>query len=208
MNLGARLYAYTNNDTYADWVQSSWHWMESVGLISDTYDVHDGSGVDKNCTAITGTRWSYNAGVVLHTAAVMWNKTHDEIWKHRLGGVWNASSAAFFNKDLVMFEQACENSGNNGNGNCDTDQLRCVQTLSWHAFGNADVFTVSRHTTPTPSRKASSSHRGYLTSLNHSSQLPEKLPQLNVPAVTLARIAAPNGRTMASGTEPQAWDSK
>lgn len=71
MNLGARLYAYTANDEYGDWVEKSWNWMESIGLISPKYIVFDGSDDTKNCSSLDRTRWSYNAGMVLHTAAVM-----------------------------------------------------------------------------------------------------------------------------------------
>lgn len=122
MNLGARLYAYTGNETYRDYVKDSWTWMEAIGLISPDYLVFDGSDDNLNCTELDHTRWSYNAGMVLHTAAVMWNKTENETWKHRTNGVWNSSAAAFFTEEKVMYESACEPFGKTNN--CNLDQQR------------------------------------------------------------------------------------
>lgn len=124
MNLGARLYAYTGNQTYRNFAQDSWEWMESIGLIASDYQVFDGSDDTLNCTELDHTRWSYNAGMVLHTAAVMWNKTENQVWRHRVNGVWNASQPAFLNDNMTMYESACEPFGKGPGGNCNLDQQR------------------------------------------------------------------------------------
>lgn len=122
MNLGARLFAYTDNSTYGEYAEKSWLWMESIGLISGQYVVFDGSDTLLNCSELSHVLWTYNAGMALHTAAVMWNKTEDWTWKHRTNGIWNASLAYFFNQDKIMYETSCENY--NTIGNCNLDQQR------------------------------------------------------------------------------------
>lgn len=99
INLGARLYAYTGNQTYANWVNRAWDWMEGVLLISNFgegpgYGVYDGVYDTNNCTTITFLQWTYSAGMLLNTAAVMYNITGDPIWETRLYGIWNSSNVS------------------------------------------------------------------------------------------------------------------
>jgi len=72
-NIGARLARYTGNETYADWAEKTWTWMEDIGLISNTYQVFDGTSDTTNCTSIDHIQYSYNAGVYLFGAAMMYN---------------------------------------------------------------------------------------------------------------------------------------
>ncbi len=73
-NLAARLGYYTKNQTYLDWAEREWEWVESVGLISPIYQVFDGTNDDLNCSQLNHLQWSYNAGVYLLGASVMWNQ--------------------------------------------------------------------------------------------------------------------------------------
>ena len=72
-NIAARLAKYTGNTTYSEWAEKTWDWMSNVGLISDKYHFYDGSDDKINCTEINHLQWTYNAGVNLYGAAVMWN---------------------------------------------------------------------------------------------------------------------------------------
>lgn len=79
-NIAARLAKYTGNDTYAQTAISTWDWLTDIGLIDSSYNVFDGSstipsGTDLvgNCTVINKQQFSYNAGIYLHGAAVMYN---------------------------------------------------------------------------------------------------------------------------------------
>lgn len=72
-NLGARLARYTGNETYANWAEKTWSWVESVGLMSSTYAVYDGTSDTSNCSSVDHLQWSYNAGVYLFGAAMMYN---------------------------------------------------------------------------------------------------------------------------------------
>jgi mannan endo-1,6-alpha-mannosidase len=92
-NLGARLAKYTGNSTYADWAETSWNWMLSVGLIqlqpynrnqtsnftingkgAGGYVVWDGTTVVGNeCVGVNGIPYTYNAGIWLYGAAMMYN---------------------------------------------------------------------------------------------------------------------------------------
>lgn len=74
-NLAARLALYTGNQTYADWANKMWDWCAAVKLVdtSSSYEVYDGSDSLINCTELNHIRWSYNTGVFLYGAAVMYN---------------------------------------------------------------------------------------------------------------------------------------
>lgn len=73
-NMAARLGRYTGNQTYLDWADKMWDWVSTVGLVSSDYHIYDGSDDTINCTQINHIEWSYNAGVVLYGAAIMWNQ--------------------------------------------------------------------------------------------------------------------------------------
>jgi hypothetical protein len=74
INIGARLGAYTGNQTYFDWVEKTWDWMSEINLISPSYQVFDGTDVLLNCSQLDHVQWSYNSGVLLLAAATMWNQ--------------------------------------------------------------------------------------------------------------------------------------
>lgn len=121
-NLGARLARYTGNQTYADWAEKIWDWETSIGLIGSNYDVYDGSSDLQNCTSVDHLQFTYNQGIYLFGAAIMYNFTNgttQAAWQTRVEGLLNASSVFF--KDDIMYEAACEDV--NGSGTCDTDQL-------------------------------------------------------------------------------------
>lgn len=71
-NLAARLALYTGNQTYADWAERTWSWMEGVGLITPDLHVYDGTRIVDNCTEKDKNRWSYNHGIFLHGAAALY----------------------------------------------------------------------------------------------------------------------------------------
>jgi mannan endo-1,6-alpha-mannosidase len=72
-NIASRLGRYTGNQTYFDWADQMWDWINSVGLMDSTYKVYDGSDDTLNCSQINHIQWTYTAGVFLHGAANMWN---------------------------------------------------------------------------------------------------------------------------------------
>lgn len=127
MNLAARLGMYTQNQTYFDWADKMWDWVTEVGLISDTYQIFDGSDDTLNCSEFNHIQWSYNAGVFLYGSAVMWNATTDAAqakWEERINGLLNSTARIFF-QNQVMYEVACEPSGN-----CNVDQQSFKAYLS------------------------------------------------------------------------------
>ena len=75
-NIAARLGRYTGNTTYIEWAQRTWDWTVGVGYIEDREDgfhFYDGADERENCTVIRKLQWSYNAGVYLYGAAMMYN---------------------------------------------------------------------------------------------------------------------------------------
>ncbi|KAF3766203.1 family 76 glycoside hydrolase [Cryphonectria parasitica EP155] len=138
-NIGARLARYTGNDTYADWAETIWDWMETVGFIDDSYNIFDGAGFGTdagNCTDIDKTQWTYNAGIWLHGAAAMYNITNGTAqtkWKTRLDGILARTQTYFFQDD-IMYEPACE-----PQGTCTTDSLSFKAYLVRWLAGTAQL---------------------------------------------------------------------
>lgn len=56
-NLAVRLGAFTNNQTYYDWADKVYAWCESVGLISDTFQVFDGTDSLIECSELDHHEW-------------------------------------------------------------------------------------------------------------------------------------------------------
>ena len=72
--LSARLARYTGNQTYVDWAEKMWTWIEeSVLYDAATYQVNDGTSTTANCTAADHTQWSYNYGILIGGLAYMYN---------------------------------------------------------------------------------------------------------------------------------------
>ncbi|KAK4453204.1 cell wall glycosyl hydrolase [Podospora aff. communis PSN243] len=119
-NIAARLARFTGNQTYADWATKIFAWQESVGLITPNYDVYDGVTInreDGNCRETDQIQWSYNHGIYLHGAAVMYDVSgRDSLWKQRVDGILGSTINMFYN-GTVMVEKFCEEPGF-----CDIDQ--------------------------------------------------------------------------------------
>ena len=72
-NLGARLALYTGNDTYAQWAEKTFNWTQAASLMDANYHFYDGAHTTLNCSDINRVQWTYNAGVFLLGASVMYN---------------------------------------------------------------------------------------------------------------------------------------
>ena len=134
-NLAARLGAYTGNQTYFDWADKTWDWLQAVGLIGANYDIYDGTSIGDNCTSLDHTLWTYTAGIMLNGAAVMWNATTADAsastatadeWKNRTQGIWDAAVTNYFTgTSKMIMQEVCEPTDN-----CDTDQQSFKAYLS------------------------------------------------------------------------------
>ena len=79
-NLAARLARYTNNQTYADWADRTFEWMEDIKLIdTNSYAIFDGGHIEDNCSTTTNLQWTYNVGIFLHGAANMYSYVRHKI---------------------------------------------------------------------------------------------------------------------------------
>ncbi|CAJ2507889.1 Uu.00g090750.m01.CDS01 [Anthostomella pinea] len=116
-NIASRLARYTGNQTYADWAETVWDWMNEVQFMDAQYNIYDGAGVEQDCKQISKSQWTYNAGIYLHGAAVLYNYTDgNDTWKQRTEGLMTRTIDYFFDNGIVV-ERACE-----GSGLCDNDQ--------------------------------------------------------------------------------------
>lgn len=130
-NIAARLGRFTGNQTYIDWAEKTWDWMEYIGLITPSYQFYDGSDDLLNCTEWNRIEWTYNAGVFLYGAAIMWNATGADIWRERTEKILEGTQDTFYPEDKpnVMSEVSCE-----PNNTCDIDQRSFKGFLSrWMA---------------------------------------------------------------------------
>ena len=118
-NVAARLARYTGNDTYADWAEKVYKWHVETKLITDDHQVYDGAHFPTgNCSDIDQTEWTYNSGIFLHAAAVMYNITEKDEWKTVIDGFLTTTKDKFFEKDTnIIYELYCE-----GAGKCGVDQ--------------------------------------------------------------------------------------
>jgi mannan endo-1,6-alpha-mannosidase len=127
--LSARLARFTGNQTYIDWALKSYDWAFNIGLISDSYNVYDGTGDTQNCTEIDYMTWTYSLGIYMYGSAVLYNYTNgSSLWADRTEGFLNASAAFFSpydNATDIMFEIACEEVDT-----CDNDQFSFKAYLS------------------------------------------------------------------------------
>lgn len=109
-NLAARLARFTGEKAYAQWATKIWEWMVERNFIeTDTSDwkVRDGAKIANDCSEVSKTRWSYNAGLFMGGAAVMYNVTGLDVWRDRTEHLWEGSQAFFLN-DKIMYEGACQ----------------------------------------------------------------------------------------------------
>ncbi|KAK4096314.1 glycoside hydrolase family 76 protein [Parathielavia hyrcaniae] len=118
-DIGARLARYTKNQTYADWAEKTFDWLWNVQYIDhDNWAVYDGGHVEHNCTDINRAQFSYNAALLLHGSAFMYNYTDgDEKWKNRIDNLLIGILRDFFPED-VAYEVPCE-----GHRGCSQDML-------------------------------------------------------------------------------------
>lgn len=119
--IAARLARYTGNQTYVEWANRAWDWMNATHLFDDNYNVFDGSDDTINCTEVDHTAWSYNPALLVYGTANLYNYTNGSaIWQERTDGLLRATIRNFYdmeNATNVLFEQACE-----PYGTCNNDQ--------------------------------------------------------------------------------------
>ena len=132
--LGARLARYTGEKKYADWSAKIYDWTESVGLITDQFEVFDGTDDRANCSKVADeTQWTYNNAMFLHGSAYMYDFTNGaKIWQDRTAGFLKHAELLFFNPyenaTDIMYEWACE-TGESGR-HCNLDQQSFKAYLS------------------------------------------------------------------------------
>ena len=132
--LGARLARYTGEQKYADWAVKIYDWTKKVGLITDKFEVFDGTDDATGCAKVADkTQWTYNNAMFLHGSAFMYDYTNgDETWKDRTSGFLDHAELLFFrpfeNATDIMYEWACE-TGESGR-HCNLDQQSFKAYLS------------------------------------------------------------------------------
>lgn len=141
--LAARLARYTGNQTYVDWAEKAWNWTERVGLIDHNYNVFDGTDDSINCTAVDHDQETYNVGVFLYGAAVLYNYTNGStVWETRTTGLLNAAAyffSPFPNATNIMYETICEK-----DSSCDSDAQSFKAYLARWMWATTQVAPYTR----------------------------------------------------------------
>jgi mannan endo-1,6-alpha-mannosidase len=135
-NLAARLALYTGNQTYADWAEKMWDWIEQSPLFQrqdGTLYIWDNTDANNGCIDVQHFVWTYNYGTMLMGAAAMYNLTQGaEPWGTRVQEILDGAYALFFPQEYgggIMSEMQCEKAGN-----CNNDQSSFKAYLSrWMA---------------------------------------------------------------------------
>ena len=144
--LSARLARYTGNTTYLETNEKVWNWMTGVGLISNGYNVYDGTDDTINCSSVNHDQWTYNNAALIYGTAMLANVSADTTpWLNRTIGFLNAAKSLFFspyfNATNVMFEAECEQPNT-----CDVDQFSFKAYLSRWLYGSAKLLPQLENT--------------------------------------------------------------
>lgn len=98
--IAARLGHFTGNQTYIDWADRAWDWMNHTGLFDQNYNVFDGTDPKINCTQLDHTEWTYNPAILIYGTAMMYNYTNgSSVWEERTSGLLTASVRNFFSME-------------------------------------------------------------------------------------------------------------
>lgn len=98
--IAARLGHFTGNQTYIDWADRAWDWMNHTGLFDRDYNVFDGTDDKINCTQVDHTAWTYNPAILIYGTAMMYNYTNgSSVWEERTSGLLTASVRNFFSME-------------------------------------------------------------------------------------------------------------
>ena len=114
--LAARLAYITGNQTYFDWADMVWTWMEQTPMFERASDgtlyIWDNTNADNNCTDATNYIWSYNYGTLISGAVYMYNMTNgNATWKARVDELLASTYTLYFpstHGGNVMVEYLCE----------------------------------------------------------------------------------------------------
>ena len=130
--LAARLARYTGNQSYADWANKVYDWIEASPLFQmqgNTLYVWDNCDANYNCSRVENYVWTYNYGTLLMGAAYMYNFTNgDTVWQTRIQTLLDSAFFIFFPAKYgsnIMTEIQCEEPKN-----CDNDQSSFKAYLS------------------------------------------------------------------------------
>jgi len=154
--LSARLARFTGNQTYIEWANRIYDWMVNVGLIDPGYHIFDGADELKNCSDQNLIIWTYNAGIALYGAAVLYNYTNGSaLWAERTEGFLSATANFFTpydNASNIMYEPACETVNT-----CNNDQFSFKGYLSRFMWDTTVLAPFTRNAVTallTPSARA------------------------------------------------------
>jgi mannan endo-1,6-alpha-mannosidase len=113
--LAARLAYVTGNQSYADWANMVYDWMDQSALMQTSDNIlyiWDNTDSNNNCSDQTRFVWTYNYGTMLSGAAYMYAYTNgSQVWLDRVNTILNSAISLFFPAKYggnIMSEIQCE----------------------------------------------------------------------------------------------------
>jgi mannan endo-1,6-alpha-mannosidase len=113
--LASRLAYITGNQSYADWAEKVWNWMEQSQLMQvqgDILYIWDSTDANNGCINADHLVWSYNYAVLLAGTAYMYNFTSGAaVWEQRTQQLLTSAFNLFFPQKYggnIMWELECE----------------------------------------------------------------------------------------------------
>lgn len=115
--LSARLAYVTGNQSYADWANTVYDWMDQSKLMqmdnsTGILYIWDNTDTNNGCIDQTNYVWTYNYGLLLAGAAYMYNSTGgSQVWLDRVNLILSSTFSLFFPAKYggnTMYELQCE----------------------------------------------------------------------------------------------------
>jgi hypothetical protein len=89
LELSARLYRDTHQESYLQWAQKELAWFNASGLINSSNLIND--GLTTTCQNNGQTTWTYNQGVILGGLAALYQATDDQTYLTEAKQIANAA---------------------------------------------------------------------------------------------------------------------
>ncbi|KAJ3074612.1 hydrolase 76 protein [Podochytrium sp. JEL0797] len=113
MELGARLYAMTGNETYRQWADTVYAWMKSKVMTPD-YQIYDGVTADdpNDCGAskLNSAEWSYQLAELISANAILFQKTKTAAYLTEAHNLYHQLSTNFV-KNGILYDPGCAAAG-------------------------------------------------------------------------------------------------
>ncbi|KAI9362964.1 glycosyl hydrolase family 76-domain-containing protein [Zopfochytrium polystomum] len=113
IDLAARLYAVTKNETYKVWSDRIYDWMKTTVISASDYSVADGVMADGSC-ALTPTPWTYHSGELIYGLLSLYATTKNQTYMSEASKHVSYTLSKFVNPSTgAIWDPSCDYNGGN-----------------------------------------------------------------------------------------------